>query len=566
MDTGTRTWRLSSRHRVIEQRDAVAERPARLHGDDLIFLVAVFLQLLPLVILRHVVTTDGPSHLAGAAVLAHYSDPESTVLRQYYRIDLSPSSNLLTQLLLAGMMHLVSPSNAEKLLVIGYAIVFPLSVRYAIRSIDRDATWLAFLALPLTFNPLFFLGFYNFCYGVALSMFTIGFALRHRRSWDPQTTAILAFLYLLTYGAHLLPFVMALAFIGIVAGGDALGELRRARRTGVLWSEAVRDVGARLLPPVLAAVPALALATAFLVRSGEASSSGTVHRPLGRLIAGLATLTDLIVNHTPAEIVCSLLLAIVFAYLIVGTVHRVGWTVVRGPAAPIAATAVFCFLLYIVVPDQVGQFSSINSRISLYAVLFLVLWLAAQPIGRRTQWLSCIAALVIALSLTLVRLPTEARYDRYVSEFDEARRVLRPSSTLLTLRVRFDTPRFRRSPDPLLHETGRLAAETNGVDVNHYEAMLAYFPTQFRPQYNLQRRFGPKYNDLREPSTWAELLNDGRLAGNEADYVLLLGARQASQSVRQDPGFIEAMSELVRRYRLIYVSKPLGLVEVYVRR
>jgi hypothetical protein len=192
---------LGSRYGVVDQRDAgVAERPGRLHGDDFIFLVAVFLQLLPVVVLRHVVTQDGPSHLAGAAVLAHYSDPDSTVLRQYYWIDWSPSSNLLTQLLLAGMIHLVSASNAEKLLVIGYLIAFPLSVRYATGSIDRGAAWLGFLALPFTFNPLFFMGFYNFCYGLALSMFTIGFSLRHRHSWSLRTIAILTLLYLVTFG------------------------------------------------------------------------------------------------------------------------------------------------------------------------------------------------------------------------------------------------------------------------------------------------------------------------------------------------------------------------------
>jgi hypothetical protein len=354
---------------------------------------------------------------------------------------------------------------------------------------------------------------------------------------------------------------MALVFISIVAGSDVLGRLRRSRRTGVPWSEAVRDVWAELLPPVLAALPALALAMAFLIRSGEASQSGTIPIPLGRLIALLGTLTISIVSYSSAEVVCSLLLALVFAYLVVGTIRRVGWIAVRGPAAPFAAAVVFSFLLYLVVPDVVGQFTAISYRLGLYAVLFLVLWLAAQPIGNGTRRLSCIAALVIALSLTLVRLPTEVRYDRYVSELNEVRRVVRPNSTLLTLRVRFDTSRFARSPDPLLHETGRLAAETNGVDLNHYEAMLAYFPTEFRPQYNLQRRFGPRYKDLREPSMWAELLRDGR-----ADYVLLWGARQANRSVREDPGFIEAMSELTRRYRLIYVSKPRKLVELYVRR
>ena len=65
--------------------------------------------------------------------------------------------------------------------------------------------------------------------------------------------------------------------------------------------------------------------------------------------------------------------------------------------------------------------------------------------------------------------------------------------------------RFRRSPDLLLHETGRLAAEVKGVDRNHYEAMLAYFPTRFRPEYNLQRRFGPAYNGSTPPSVGSGL-------------------------------------------------------------
>jgi hypothetical protein len=227
----------------------------------------------------------------------------------------------------------------------------------------------------------------------------------------------------------------------------------------------------------------------------------------------MATLTDSIVSYTRAEIVGSLVLALVVACLVVGTVRRTGWAAVRGPAATLAAAAAFAVLVYIAAPDQVGQFADINARLGLYAVLFLLLWLAAQPIRRRAQWPSCVAALVIALGLTLARLPTQVRYDRYVAEFEQARRVVRPNSTLLTLRVRFDRPRLRRSPDLLLQETGRLAAETRGVDRNHYEAMLAYFPTRFRPQYNLQRRFGPAYHDLRAPSTWAELLKDDRSAG-----------------------------------------------------
>jgi hypothetical protein len=92
----------------------------------------------------------------------------------------------------------------------------------------------------------------------------------------------------------------------------------------------------------------------------------------------MATLTDSIVSYTRAEIVGSLVLALVVACLVVGTVRRTGWAAVRGPAATLAAAA-FAVLIYIAAPDQVGQFADINARLGLYAVLFLLLWLARNP-------------------------------------------------------------------------------------------------------------------------------------------------------------------------------------------
>ena len=125
------------------------------------------------------------------------------------------------------------PAGAEKLLVAGYLVAFPVAVRYAIRSISRSAGWLAFLALPLAFNYLFLSGFYNFCYGVVLSMYTMGFVWRHCRRWDLWSSLILALLLLLTYGTHLLPLAMTLLFIATMVVSDVLPEARRQRRSGI---------------------------------------------------------------------------------------------------------------------------------------------------------------------------------------------------------------------------------------------------------------------------------------------------------------------------------------------
>src|SRR5215207_7640157 len=229
-DMTTRAVRAATGH------EPSSKQRSRLHAEPIIFAGVVLLQLVPLAIMPYVIATDGPSHVAGAWVLGHYSDADSALQRQYYQIDFLPSPNMLTELLLAGLMRIVSPAAAEKLLVAGYLVAFPCAVRYAVRSINHSAGWLGFLALPLTFNYLFFSGFYNFCYGVALSIFTMAFVWRHRRRWDLWSSVVLALLLLLTYGTHLLPFAMTLLFITAMVAWDALPEARRQRRSGIPWS------------------------------------------------------------------------------------------------------------------------------------------------------------------------------------------------------------------------------------------------------------------------------------------------------------------------------------------
>ena len=85
-----------------------SKQRGQLHAEPFIFAVAVLLQLIPLAIMPYVITTDGPSHVAAAWVLEHYSDANSGLLRKYYQIDLFPSPNLLTECLLAGLMRIVS--------------------------------------------------------------------------------------------------------------------------------------------------------------------------------------------------------------------------------------------------------------------------------------------------------------------------------------------------------------------------------------------------------------------------------------------------------------------------
>ena len=191
-------------------------------------------------------------------------------------------------------------------------------------------------------------------------------------------------------------------------------------------------------------LPALILTAAFLARFSETGPLEIAYKPPARLLAGLVTpVIVLLTTYTRLEILLSLLLMATIVSLVIAAFRGAGRHAVSGVAAPLAGLVIFAVVLYSGVPDKVGTLSYIGNRLGLYVVLFVLLWLAAQPSSRRMRWLACGTALAVAFGLVLVRFPVEGRYNTHVREFMSARQVLRPSSTLVTLRFWADTPPVR---------------------------------------------------------------------------------------------------------------------------
>ena len=124
--------------------------PGARRVEPLVFAVLLLLQLVPLVLLRHLGTQDGPSHLATSRVLLDHGDSAHPIYGQYYWLDAFPSPNLLTEGLLTALVAVFPPEVAEKILAGGYLLALPLALRFVLRRIDPSATWLAYAAFPLT--------------------------------------------------------------------------------------------------------------------------------------------------------------------------------------------------------------------------------------------------------------------------------------------------------------------------------------------------------------------------------------------------------------------------------
>src|SRR5919202_5903533 len=105
--------------------------------------VGLAVQCVPYLAFPAVLTQDGPAHVDTAWVLLHHGDagPVGEALRQQYRIDLSPVPNMWSTFLLAGLLLLLSPDTAERVLLIALVLALTAALGYAARGIDRRAGW-----------------------------------------------------------------------------------------------------------------------------------------------------------------------------------------------------------------------------------------------------------------------------------------------------------------------------------------------------------------------------------------------------------------------------------------
>jgi hypothetical protein len=536
--------------------------------------VGLAVQLAPVLLLPMVLTQDGPAHVDGAWVLLHHRDdgPVGVALRANFAVDLSPVPNMLTTLLLTGLLTVLGADAAEKVVVAGFVVLLVAGLRFALRGVDHRAGWLAVAALPLAGGQLVAYGFYNFCWGVALALFVIGLALRRRDGWAAGPTLGVGLLLTLTWSAHLLPWLVAVALVGGLALGRWVAAVRTGARPG-------RPAARHLLPPVVAALPGVVLSVAYLVRGGGdhgVPAGGPTPLRAGEL---LILFRPLVVGSW-WEIPCAVVVAVVLGYLLVVALRRAGASDAEpGPAPERTATAaatvradrvvlgsatVVAVAGYLLTPDRLGaEYGFLPDRLAWFPPLLLVLFCATRLPGRTAQRRAAAGLLVLAATAAaLVRLPTQLADQRTARELLSVAADLPPGSMFAVLRFAGHDAALaplQGEPDPLRHLSSRLAVEAGAVDIGLYEAVYPYFQVRFTPDPGVRQAIDPGLDGLDAVPPWVHL----PAAGDQLQFVLVVGLDRAEDWVRSAHRTAGVLADLRARYVQVGESSPTGYVSVW---
>lgn len=429
--------------------------------ERLLYLAFSLVYLLPVWAVDYLPTTDGPAHTYNAWVIRQHGSTEHPWLGRYYEVDARPLPNWLGHAAMAGLMTVAAPRTAEKLLVSGYVLLFLAGARFLAASVDPARGWIAFLAFPLVYNQLFQMGLFNFCLGLAFFLFAVGLWWRERDAPGPGLALRLNALLLLTWYAHLVTHLMALAALVTL-------WLMTWRREGCFR-------GRRHLAHLAILAPQMLLPLWYLGSGrGEMTWVPREAKVLWGYLLQMGPVFSL--HHGGVRI--GTVLAVVFLIFLVLTLRgRIGQRITWREGDAFLVLVPLFIVLYFAAPDGGAGGSLLKHRLALVPPLLLLPWLSPPWRGRgRAVAIGCLAALALVHLGFLLHWYRSA--DREIRTMVAGAAEIAPGSRVLPLVFERDAAGW---PGVLGHAFSYVAVEKGLLDWDNYEAASGVFPVRYRP-------------------------------------------------------------------------------------
>jgi len=471
------------------------------NGLKIIIFCLILVYLIPIWIVTYLPTQDGPSHLYNAKILKEYNNPNYK-FNEYYDINLKILPNWFSHTFLAGLMFIVPPLIAEKLLISIYVILFPLSLFYLINAVNRGNITFGVLAFPFIYNYLFHMGFYNFVISIPFFFFAMGYWWKNRDSFRYGNVIILNLLIWLVFFCHLVSYLLALISIFVLS----LAYYRKKIKKTIL--------SFCYLIPSYIPFAIYALSSDFL-RSGKT--------PLGfwqlpQLIIDFISMKPL-VSYNKHEFIINYILFAFMAYLFFYTLFREKMklkdNIIQmklGHGDYFLLISVLTLLLYFFMPSSMGGGGFITDRFFLFPFLVILPWFGVKQ-GKIHRYI--LLAFIIALCIVNVVYVTYCyiSLDDDMKEFTSEIGLIEKNKLILPLPLDPYGKSYRIGI--FFNSFGYYCLSNGGISLGNYEAGTFYFPTKYKEGFERP----PLGTVLHAPRT----LDIAKSASLPIDYVIIWG-------------------------------------------
>ncbi len=425
-------------------------------AEPWIFRLLVLLHLWPVFAVSYFVTHDGPAHVYNAALIRDLlftgNNPAAS---DFFQFNLFPSPNWTGHAVMILGSTVFSPAFSEKILVALCIIIPAFSFRSIILQLSPDNGWRSWMIFPFLHGFLLYLGFYNFCLGTGILLFSIAWWQKNKNKNTNSTALIFAGLMLLLYFSHLFTLLMFLVYLFVATF--------RERISNSAFPQGRLKYYMGLIIPVT-------LSVFFVLQQPSTDKSALATSELVHwLLEGRTMITLHYENQVPFTATLGILLTVLFLFTF--CFRFLKERAIR-TSDVFFLCAVISLLFYFFFPNNAGEGGFISVRFLLFFYLFILIWIILNIRQKWILWAANIVFLGVSIKMLLYHNGELQILSDNAVAYTSANSKIKPGTIVLPLNY----------SDNWLHSnlSGYVGAETSSLVLDNYEAAKSVFPLRWK--------------------------------------------------------------------------------------
>ncbi len=178
-----------------------------------LFIAITAVNIIPIIIVRHVPAVDLPNHVLAAAVAINKAQyyPQGPLTFKFFF-----SPYILFTVIITALLPVFGKIWATKIVLLAYSVGLPLSVLKYIKAFNQESWPLAFLIFPFVYSYHFEFGLIQYCIGIPLVFLALAYS---KKLFDrTDTISVLLIISILAIAIYFSHWVDFLAFsVGFTA-------------------------------------------------------------------------------------------------------------------------------------------------------------------------------------------------------------------------------------------------------------------------------------------------------------------------------------------------------------
>jgi hypothetical protein len=521
----------------------------RNHHRDLLFFLLVIWNCSILFETTYIPTLDGGAHAYNAKIMGSLLFGDHELYSRYFEINPEPVPNWFTNALYILLNSFLSPSVAEKTILLIFFITFPLLFRTVADRLAEKKSYLIFLVFPLTHYVLLYYGFFNFSYGILFFLLAVSFWIKNTEKLTLGKLLVFALICLLTFFSHLFTFASLLIFLAVYETylffyNSFIAEKRKNVREQLknTFLGGLKVIACTLIP--------LWLTWMYFNNrpSREKHYLGT--KALNNMLT-----EEGIFRSFGTENCIGLFFFYLFAGLVIYQLLSKFRTAFKEkqPGLFFSRNDVFLFAAIVMLvffytrPDDDGYGGFISLRFSLFVYILAGIWLAGYKPDRTGETLATLMLVFGFYSFVNLKKSGIGMMNSELKKIDGVENYIHKGATVV--------PVYLANYNWLgTHFSNYLGARKEIIITENFEAANGYFPLRWRTghMFVTLENISTEITDTRceDFLSWLETYPTG-----PADYVFIFG-RPADQ-----PYYRMLVTGLKKNYKPVYFNQDISLYE-----